>query len=234
MCYSIDMKIFLILLFFSISFFSCEGSDPEILNTYWQINVLNNLKTGNKEEALCFYAIVSDDDGEQDIESIFVINDELQLFWTINNSNWQRIELNGEKWLGCGMLQMTDGGAFPRLKYRISAKDSAGGTASAEINLNLESIDLKLVKFPELELLDKSIKVLNYTQDLKMIFYNSSDIYLESLNLQPMYSDPKTFPKFNDLQLSNRNNIYIYRFLPEDGYGLMSGPYSAIYDRYTE
>ncbi len=224
------MKKFCFLLFFVLLFFSCEGADPEIIDTYYQINVLKDVKSGEFVELLSFYAQVVDEDGENDIKAIYLVNDEQELFWKFSSSNWNRVLKNDIKWTGSSMISMPDASDFFRGTYRVIVEDASGARSEKSLEISTGSIDADNYDFPSLNIDGNSIRVENRKEDLQALYFNAGKRFItfEYLDEDTYVADD--FPRIIDLKGSSGNSLYLYDFLEEDGFGLLSGPYKSLYD----
>ena len=101
------MNKFFLLLCLTLILGSCSESAPKISQTFWQINLMHDQKTGKDSQALTIFVMASDDDGIDDLDKMYVINDEYQLYWEISGSSL-RMEKYGENevWMGSNFITM--------------------------------------------------------------------------------------------------------------------------------
>lgn len=227
------IKLFSVL-FLTFFYAGCEGAPPEITDTFVQVTVFKNLRTLQPEEILSLFLVVKDDDGEEDIESIYLLNDRQELFWKLDPLNWEKTDRKGSRWIGSSSIQMPDGSAFPRGKYRVIVSDQAGDRDEKEIQINIAGIDLSKFVFPELSFDNKTASVINRGSNEKFLYFNSSDRFLDFSFVPEEPLTVRNFPRLNDLRSETNNKLYLYHFETEEGYGVLVGPYYRVYERLTE
>ncbi len=129
---------------------SCSSGPPEILGVEWTLEsrpaqVAEDRTIGDD---LAVFARVHDADGMDDIEALWIINDEKELSWTFGPSSWTRKSLGSDDWLGASGLTMPDASGPPPGRYRIVVADLAGNRASYDFNLG-EYDDSKGLPLPD-------------------------------------------------------------------------------------
>ncbi len=227
---SYSMKKFFLLLTLGFIFIACEGADPEIIDTYYQINILKDAQNNEYSELLSFYAQVVDEDGDNDIKALYLINDEQELFWRFSPANWSRVVKNENRWIGSSMISMPDASAFLRGRYRIVVEDASGSRVEKSFELSTEGVDPKKLDFPSLRVDNKSIRIDNRKEDLQAFYFNSAKRFITAEYLDKDVYVADEFPRIVDLKSSSGNRVYLYDFLEEDGFGLLCGPYYSLYD----
>lgn len=227
----IRLAVFLLMIFFCAG---CEGAPPEITDTFVQVTVFKNMRTLQAEEILSLFLVVSDDDGEEDLESIYLLNDRQELFWKLDPLNWEKTDRKGSRWIGSSSIQMPDGSAFPRGKYRVIVSDQAGDRDEKEIRISVPGVDLSKFVFPELSFENQKASVINRGKNGKFLYFNSSDRFLDFSFIPEEVLTAQNFPRLNDLRSETNNKLYLYHFEQEEGYGVLVGPYYRVYERLTE
>ena len=117
---------------FIIIFQSCSGAPPEIQGVNWQkiYRVEGNTAVFDK---LSLFVNVYDEDGEGDIESLYLISDTDEIFWKLTEQEWNRKSIDTRLWIGSNGLKAADGMPPPEGKYRIIAVDKGGDRNTKEI-----------------------------------------------------------------------------------------------------
>lgn len=222
--------------FFAVltALFGCDGAPPEISEVFTQVTVFKNLRTFQSEEILSLFLVISDEDGEDDIESIYLLNDGQELFWRLDSLNWEKTDRKGSRWIGSSAIQMPDGSAFPRGTYRVIASDQAGDRDEIEVRIDVPGVDLTKFAFPELSFSDKTASVVNRGKNLKFLYFNASDRFLDFAFAPDGTLTADNFPRIDDLKSELQNKLYLYYFADEEGYGVLTGPYYRIQERLTE
>ncbi|MBI9103630.1 MAG: hypothetical protein JEY99_14545 [Spirochaetales bacterium] len=132
---------------------ACSNSPPEILQNFWEITLVESPDSTEElvtfREELSIFTVSRDDDGDDEIESVFLIQDEEELFWELDKDNWEEIELQGEKWIGGSSLLMMEDEPFPRSSYRLLVIDRSGQRDETSIAISIKRVLDPLV-FPRL------------------------------------------------------------------------------------
>ena len=213
------------MLFFS----SCSNNPPEILQSYWQITLVelsgstdDSLKY---QEELSVFTLSRDEDGEDEIESIYIIEDEEEIFWELTADNWEEIELQGEKWLGASSLLMPWGEEFPRDDYRVLVIDKSGQRGDTVIGVSVKNLSAppdfpRLIQDDELWMIESPHK-----RHTLRVYSQDGNIKKEIKIQETRFSDQ--FLK-NELKPSSGDSIVVFADDDSNGWVLMSLP--LIYD----
>ena len=194
---------------------SCSESAPKIGQTFWQINLVHDQSTGRNSQALTIFVMASDDDGVDDMDKMYVINDEHQLYWEISGSNL-RMEKYGENevWMGSNFITMADPReSIPSGTYRIMLLDSSGERAKTSIVIS-NNIKGAPEKWPSLT---KSGAGVNVNGKADYVWGIQSDgTFGGEFEVKPgmVSTGGKMFSWY-----------YLYSYLPDQGYGLINGPF---------
>jgi len=105
---------------------SCAVHPPGIVSTSHRLVIQAVDAAGQREERLSFFASIRDQDGVGDIEYLYIMHDETELFWTLSLDNWIRRDEGEAVWLGSNGLEPGDDGLMPRGRYRVMVVDKAG------------------------------------------------------------------------------------------------------------
>jgi len=145
----------ILFIFISVLFVlsACSNNPPEILQNFWEITLVESPDSTDElvsfREELSVFTVSRDEDGDDDIESIFLIQDEEELFWELDKDNWEEIDLQGEKWTGASSLLMPADESFPRTSYRVLVIDKSGQRDEKTIAISIKRI-LEPPEFPRL------------------------------------------------------------------------------------
>ena len=99
---------------------------------------MHDQNTGKNSQTLTIFVMASDDDGVDDMDKMYVINDEHQLYWEISGKDL-RLEKYGENelWMGSNFITMPiPEDALPSGTYRIMLLDSSGERAKTSVVIN--------------------------------------------------------------------------------------------------
>lgn len=113
----------------------CSVSPPEFMSTGGHLLVVAIDPEGSKDERLSVFASVSDKDGVDDIEYLYIVHDEEELSWNLTPENWQRSDEGSSIWIGSNGLD-APGTEIPRGQYRLILVDKAGERAERTFMLN--------------------------------------------------------------------------------------------------
>ncbi|MFZ4615702.1 MAG: hypothetical protein ACOYM2_05805 [Rectinemataceae bacterium] len=108
----------------------CSSGPPELLRVDW---ILETRPEGpQSHESLSVFADVRDPDGIEDLEAIWIINDQAEILWSLDSSTWASRSVGGDTWLGSADLTMADRGPIPRGQWRLVVADLAGNRVSQD------------------------------------------------------------------------------------------------------
>ena len=194
---------------------SCSESAPKISQTFWQINLMHDQNTGKNSQALTIFVMASDDDGIDDMEKMYVINDEHQLYWEISGNNL-RLEKYGENevWMGSNFITMpVPEDALPSGTYRIMLLDSSGERAKTSVVIS-NNIKSAPNKWPTLTKMSNGVKVDGKAEYIWGIQSDGTFGGEFQVNSGIVGTGGKRFPFY-----------YLYSYLHDKGYGLINGPF---------
>lgn len=116
-------------------FLSCSAHPPELVSISQRLVVYQAENLSDFQERLNLFAIVRDRDGKDDIEALYVIQDEAELFWKLRADNWVYKEDVGEFWLGRNGMAGPER-FLPRGQYRLLLVDQAGHRSERSFSLS--------------------------------------------------------------------------------------------------
>ncbi len=162
-------------------FFSCTVSAPIVRESEWEITVVKDLDKDRIYETLQVFLNCYDEDGENDIETVYLIDDESGIYWELNSDNWDSKYIDDTRWIGSGTLMMPDRSAIPRNPIRIHVRDLAGETVEAKLYITKRKIDVDTLKFPELKIENDKFSLKNYDIGQLYIYSGSTMLAKEDL-----------------------------------------------------
>jgi len=204
-------------------FSSCSGEPPELLDSWHQLNLIHDPSDETSFQALSFFLHGEDEDGEDDLEQIYLIHDDLQLLWSVPLDKWASIRDEGAQWIGFNRLIGPGDGIFPEGNYRVLLIDVGGERAerSFYVRNNIPGKD-----DIELPVIEYDIEKFSIKSDFPLFeawFYNGDGQLIEKSKDFPMGAF-----QWNDIvrNISRRANSFIIYSEPETGsWGLISGPF---------
>lgn len=196
----------------------CSVSPPEFMSVGARLLVVAVDGDDGKDERLSLFASVSDKDGVDDIEYLYIVHDEEELSWTLTRDDWQRSEEGSSIWIGSNSLD-APGPAMPRGQYRVMLVDKAG--ERAERTISLSAPETSLYKAPALRLSGMSI-VLDSDYSVNTAFFldSGSNVVLTAPISSGTSSLDALWPKGQ--WRSGSDYIAVYGFDPKAETGFFS------------
>ncbi|MCL2705199.1 MAG: hypothetical protein FWE72_03215 [Spirochaetaceae bacterium] len=207
---------YLIILILAIFLLSCSDNEPEINQVFWQITKYHDVENNIFYDRLVVFLEVYDEDGIDDIKTIYLIHDAQELFWKIDEKNWIYKTFNNENWFGSNNIVMNDFSGFPLGQYRVIVIDDAG--ERQEVYFTISSYDKIFNKeqFPS-GVVEGS--VITFSENTEIIWVYGQDMkFINEINVASFTNRRMAFP-------NNAKTLYLYRYDRVNGYGLLSGPY---------
>jgi hypothetical protein len=90
----------------AVTFLSCTGEPPEIVRVFWQLNIVDDREQDLSYQTLSLFVKPNDPDGFEDIEDVYLINDEQELFWRLDGESWVQSGSAQEIWIGSNSLKL--------------------------------------------------------------------------------------------------------------------------------
>ncbi|MEI6387394.1 MAG: hypothetical protein WCQ50_12205 [Spirochaetota bacterium] len=130
------------------AFTACSSGPPEVLRVEWILE--SRPEASQSHESLSVFADVRDPDGIEDLEALWIINDQAEILWSLDSATWTSRSVGGDTWLGAADLAMADRSPIPRGQWRLIAADLAGNRVSYDFTLRAEPSG-KAAPLPHLE-----------------------------------------------------------------------------------
>jgi hypothetical protein len=122
----------------ALTVLSCGSKPPEVAAVEWRIESRPLLKapaaagsaaSGGSYESLSVFGSIKDEDGLDNIEELWIVNDAEALAWKLTNAEWTKAAEGGDNWIGGSALAQPDLSPLPRGEYKLIAIDAAGQRA---------------------------------------------------------------------------------------------------------
>jgi hypothetical protein len=210
----------------AVIFTSCGNNIPEINQIESRINFRMDSESGTADAELMVFLSADDEDGEEDLETLFVMNDENEIFWTAGRDKWISRSSRGMEWIGAEKLRMHDGSIPPYGTYRVLIVDRAGERAS-------ESFFIPLIKeLPEEEMYPRIIfgegpglfRVDSPSQSNIISFHDSGGQLIGTFSVTPGNIQIERLENGNKIAADYRY-ITVGTYNNTIGAGLITGPY---------
>ncbi|MCK5196885.1 MAG: hypothetical protein KAR21_00955 [Spirochaetales bacterium] len=196
---------------------------PEIGQVVWQVNFLRSPLESLEHQELSVFMLIEDEDGIEDIESIYLIHDESELFWKLNQNSWKQKVLGGKNWIGSNSIRMSDSSNLPAGNYRLVVIDRAGERDTREFNLSGKMLEIKNGEsFPKL-IIGSDIVINSRFSDNTLWIYDESMEILKNIRIE---TGKISMDIINNDTGDRARWVSIYSFDAETGTGLIRGPYS--------
>jgi hypothetical protein len=203
---------------------SCGGRPPRIAQLFYQRNLFKDRELGEIYEKISLFVLPDDPDGLEDLESLFLIHDEHELFWSLDSNTWQEPLLGGETWIGSNAIVMPDGSELPDGTYRAVLRDLSGEVDEAEFVLTGTGIQKGAGPFPTTSVEDSRVFANSpygvteiWVYDVGSRFRSSFLAQEQGIPLETILSQvPNLSPGFH---------YFVYAFDADRRVGLVAGPF---------
>ncbi|MDC7126341.1 MAG: hypothetical protein PQJ46_12290, partial [Spirochaetales bacterium] len=186
------------------------------------MNFINNAN-GSITAELSVMFVADDDDGFEDIESFYVINDKHQVYWNVDCNNWITREVDDVKWIGYEHF-ITDSQKVPRPgTYRILVIDKAGERVEDSIYIPLIKKEPSKKDFPEIRYTDSSyeIEIKSKYNNNTIAFYDEAGKLIDAFSVSTGKINIKDLKKSKEI-IDKCNNMIVSSYSNKYGAGLIS------------
>ena len=220
------LKIYPVLfpLFLTLSLAGCSGSSPEIVDVFFQIVMMNDLESGSVDQRLSLLVLPDDPDGVEDLDSLFLIHDGQELFWTLRSEEWQSLKEEEGNWIGSSVFSMPDGSVLPSGEYRVLLRDLSGETAETQFYLNARQIDTQALNFPFPTVRQNRIFITSAFDRNTLLVYETGGAFIASF-LSGASGIPLEDIRSKAGDASKEYTYFLYAFDSTLDVGLKSGPF---------
>jgi len=151
----------------------CAGEPPVISRVFARLTCTRDEASGRTGETLSVFLVASDPDGIEDLSAFYVINDEAELFWKVEQGQWAKATADGETWIGTNTLSAPAGLAMPGGDYRVVLQDAAGETVEQGFSLPADRPSAAEIPYPRAEVKDGAIVVTGPYENPEVRVYGS-------------------------------------------------------------
>ncbi len=198
-----------------ILFMGCSQEPPEILQKFHQIHYRDDTETGTVYPELSLFIQADDEDGYEDLEYLYIVQDDAELVWEIDAEEWAHRDMEGESWIGSNSIVMADFSSFPEGVYRIILIDKAGERNETEMYLDTVGAPPAL---PEVRLDETTLTVSGAFQGYSLRMYDG-DTYIGTRQMTG-----NDIP-LEELRKEGASSFYLYTYDNNRGRGILRGPY---------
>jgi hypothetical protein len=150
---------------------SCSSKPPEIKTVIW-LMVLHPAEPSGKIEKLSFFANCADEDGFEDVETLYLVNERQELFWKFTKDNWARRDQGGDVWIGSNGITDPETKSFPRGTYRLICIDRGGERTERDVSVSPP--DTSGIELPTASVAGDSITAKTILPNCVILFYDKS------------------------------------------------------------
>lgn len=202
-------------------FLSCSVSAPIIRESKWDIVVVKDIEKDMIYETLSIFLNCYDEDGENDIETIYLIDDEDGIYWELNSDNWNIKTIDDTRWIGSRNLMLPDRSPIPRVPIRIHVRDLAGETVEDKLYISKRKLEEESLNFPELLIENNNLSIKHYDHGIISIYSGR-----ERLLQGEIGSNPKNFKDiFGESRDHFEESINFFVTVKDRDLTLRSGPW---------
>ncbi len=203
---------------------ACNETPPEIIQVYSQGNFLYDPGQRTITPGISLFIHVEDEDGIDDIDRIYIIRDDEELFWELAPESWSEKEQDGVIWIGTSGISYPPSLPGVSGTFRIIVIDAAGERTEIEEYIGFPG-NVKESDFPLLEINGRdSIRISSRFTEHILWLYNdfgalaaSQKSSERSIQLNALIPDQR--------KIDGLANCYIYTYSNDLGAGLLSGPF---------
>lgn len=150
--------------------------------------IYNETSDGIREQ-LSLFVLAQDEDGKEDLDSLYIIHDEQQLYWTLSSSDWLTISKDGQLWVGSHSISMVDAQPIPRGLYRLILTDQGG--EQSERTIALDAPLQSRYPFPQLQIQGDSFTIRSIYPKHTLLCYDAGGTMILSVSLASLSGNLK-------------------------------------------
>jgi hypothetical protein len=218
----------LVSVFFCLAFFcGCSGNPPGITEVRYRLTAFQDREREKTGEYLSVAVLAADEDGQDDFESISLINDEEELYWQASQDEWAVRQIRQQAWIVLEKI-VAPGEFVPRGRYRIILRDYAGSQAESFFVLTAAR-DLTLT-FPYLQAGESPeagvITLVSSRGESILMIRSAAGALLGSFILR-QGANPRGPVLANEQIRAQARDLYLWEQGAGSGQFLLAGPWSA-------
>jgi hypothetical protein len=219
---------------------ACSGKPPQISRVFARPILVHDIDAGTYSTRMSVFVMGSDADGADDIATLFVVNDDAELFWSVDSKSWISQTADGETWIGTNGVVMAGGGPFPAGTYRVILEDQGGETAEDTFALGEQTADPSKGSYPQVAVKDGTVRVTGtlpnpelwvYSKDGRLTVRLSAagQVAGAAAGVQTATGTPITLDAIaaSNAALGPGFTFWAYANNERGGFGLLVGPYSS-------
>ena len=115
----------------------CESSPPDLMELELTLYELSDRELGRTYEVASLFVHAGDVDGIDDLDALYLIHDDAELFWETTSESWFQEDSSEGAWVGEPRLAMPERADFPSGTYRVVLVDLAGESSERELTVSM-------------------------------------------------------------------------------------------------
>jgi hypothetical protein len=205
---------------------ACSGKPPVISRVMARPILVHDISRDTFSERLSVFLVASDPDGQEDLSDFAVINDDAQLFWSVDNKTWLTAAAEGESWIGTNGLTMPDGAPFPEGTYRVLLSDVGGDTAEESFTLSAGRPAAANAAYPGVSIKEGTIRVSTALSNPEVWVYSRDARLVTRYPANGPPLDVEAIASANPV-LGKSFSFWVFASDPKGAWGVASGPYAS-------
>jgi hypothetical protein len=204
----------------------CSGKPPVLSRVFGRVIYAHDSATNTNAESLGVFLVASDPDGMENLSAFYVINDDAELFWKVDNGSWVTSNAEGETWIGTTSLSMPGTTPIPPGEYRVVLQANGGATVEDTLTVPVRTVSAADAKYPAAVVENGLIKVSVGSAGFEIWVYGKDGAFAGAF---PSTGTSKTVPlQTIETALPALAGGYTFRVFSWNaaaGYGVLSGSY---------
>ena len=158
---------------------SCSGDPPELHSVWSQLNLFDDPSYDAPVESLSLFIQAEDQDGVEDLDQLYLINDDTFSTWTISSDQWVSYIDQEVTWIGFNGLRAAGDGHFAEGNYRVLLIDLGGERGEIDFYLRNRIPEKEQLSLPEILYDNENITITSDFPKFEIWFYDRDDNLLE-------------------------------------------------------
>jgi hypothetical protein len=204
----------------------CSGKPPVIARSYARVIYVNDVTRAQKSETLGVYLVASDPDGMENLSAFYVINDDAELFWKVDKTQWSSSTAEGESWIGASTLSMPGDSPLPAGQYRVVLQNVGGDTVEDTVTVPTRAASALQASYPSASAQDGEIAITGSAASYEIWVYSANGVFVAAFPVAGTSPRlPITTVTSSAAALAGGFTFRVFSWDERAGYGVLSGPY---------
>ncbi len=205
----------------------CSNKPPEISRVYARVIYQHDPSSGASTEGLSVFLVASDPDGMENLSAFYVINDDAQLFWKVDNTSWISSTAEGEAWIGSNMIAMPGSLRLPAGSYRVLLQNAGGDTVEEAFTVPSRPVSAAEAKYPSATVSDGAIRVTGSYLNVDVWTYGKDGKFVASFPASQKTPLALASIAASTPALAQGFTFRLFAGSARDAFNAVSGPYSS-------